>query len=68
MRSFGFTRGRGSRLGVLAVAIATVATTVFSSGASIAQDQKTINVAIVGNPQMSDIDADRRGKLFVLLQ
>ena len=55
MRSFGFTRGSGPRLGAMAVAVATVATTVLASGTSLAQDQKTINVAIVGNPQMSDI-------------
>lgn len=54
MRSVGSTRGRGSRLGALAAASAMLATTVLASG-SLAQDAKTINVAIVGNPQMEDI-------------
>ncbi len=54
MRSVGFSRGKGPRLGVLAVALATVATTVLAGGA-LAQDEKTISVAIVGNPQMEDI-------------
>lgn len=54
MRSVGFSRGKGPRLGVMAVALATVATTALA-GAAVAQDEKTINVAIVGNPQMEDI-------------
>jgi sorbitol/mannitol transport system substrate-binding protein len=54
MRSVGISRGKGPRLGVLAVALATVATTVLAGGA-LAQDEKTISVAIVGNPQMEDI-------------
>ncbi len=54
MRSFGFRRGQGSRSGAMAVALATVATTVLA-GTGLAQDAKTINVAIVGNPQMEDI-------------
>ncbi len=54
MRSFGTKRGRGPRAGAVAVALATVATT-FLGGATVAQDAKTINVAIVGNPQMEDI-------------
>lgn len=54
MRSVGFSRGKGPRLGVMAVALATVATTALA-GAALAQDEKTINVAIVGNPQMEDI-------------
>jgi sorbitol/mannitol transport system substrate-binding protein len=41
-------------MGALAVASAMLATTVLASG-SLAQDTKTINVAIVGNPQMEDI-------------
>jgi sorbitol/mannitol transport system substrate-binding protein len=54
MRSFEIARGKGPRLGVMAVALATVATSVLA-GAAMAQDEKTINVAIVGNPQMQDI-------------
>jgi len=54
MRSVDLTRGKGPRLGVMAVALATVATSVLAGGA-MAQDEKTINVAIVGNPQMEDI-------------
>jgi sorbitol/mannitol transport system substrate-binding protein len=38
----------------MAVALATVATSALAGGA-LAQDEKTINVAIVGNPQMEDI-------------
>jgi sorbitol/mannitol transport system substrate-binding protein len=38
----------------MAVALATVATTVLA-GASVAQDEKTINVIMVSNPQMDDI-------------
>jgi sorbitol/mannitol transport system substrate-binding protein len=38
----------------MAVALATVATTMLA-GAAVAQEEKTINVAIVGNPQMEDI-------------
>ena len=45
---------RHTKSGVLAVAIALVASTAFA-GATVAQDEKTINVAIVGNPQMEDI-------------
>ncbi len=48
------SRSRHTKSGVLAVAIALVASTAFA-GAAIAQDEKTINVAIVGNPQMEDI-------------
>jgi sorbitol/mannitol transport system substrate-binding protein len=41
-------------MGVMAAAFAMLATTVLAGGA-LAQDEKTINVAIVGNPQMEDI-------------
>ncbi len=54
MRSFGSTRDKRTRLGVTAVALAMMASTVLT-GTALAQDQKTINVAIVGNPQMEDI-------------
>ena len=45
---------RAARLWGAAIAFATVATTVLA-GAALAQEEKTINVAIVGNPQMEDI-------------
>ena len=45
---------RGPRVGAMALGLAMVATTALA-GASVAQDEKTINVAIVGNPQMADI-------------
>ena len=41
-------------MGVAAAVFAMVASTVLA-GATLAQDEKTINVAIVGNPQMEDI-------------
>ena len=44
----------GSRVGIIGTSLALVAGTVFAGGAA-AQDAKTINVAIVGNPQMEDI-------------
>ncbi len=56
MRSVGIARGRGPRALVASVALALVASTAFA-GAAVAQDEKTINVAIVGNPQMEDIAA-----------
>lgn len=43
-----------SRVGIIGTSLALVAGTVFAGGAA-AQDAKTINVAIVGNPQMEDI-------------
>ena len=54
MRSIGNPRGFGSRAGVAALTLATVASLAMA-GVSAAQDEKTINVAIVGNPQMEDI-------------
>ena len=48
------SRNRHTKTGVFAMAIALVASTAFA-GAAVAQDEKTINVAIVGNPQMEDI-------------
>ena len=54
MRSIGNPRGFGSRAGVAALTLATVASLAMV-GVSAAQDEKTINVAIVGNPQMEDI-------------
>jgi sorbitol/mannitol transport system substrate-binding protein len=41
-------------MGVAAATFAVVASTILAGGA-LAQDEKTINVAIVGNPQMEDI-------------
>ncbi len=54
MRSIGNPRGFGSRAGVAALTLATVASLAMA-GITAAQDEKTINVAIVGNPQMEDI-------------
>ena len=54
MRSIGNPRGFGSRAGVAALTFATVASLAMA-GITAAQDEKTINVAIVGNPQMEDI-------------
>ena len=54
MRSIGNPRGFGSRAGVAALTLATVASLAMA-GVTAAQDEKTINVAIVGNPQMEDI-------------
>ena len=54
MRSIGTARGGGPRALVTGVALAMVASTAIA-GSAMAQDEKTINVAIVGNPQMSDI-------------
>jgi sorbitol/mannitol transport system substrate-binding protein len=54
MRSIGNPRGFGSRAGVAALTFATVASLAMA-GVTAAQDEKTINVAIVGNPQMEDI-------------
>lgn len=54
MRSIGNTRGHASRIGAAALTLATVASLTLA-GATAAQDEKTINVAIVGNPQMEDI-------------
>jgi sorbitol/mannitol transport system substrate-binding protein len=45
---------RHTKTGVFAMAIALVASTAFA-GATVAQDERTINVAIVGNPQMEGI-------------
>ena len=56
MRSLGSGRGRGSRALVTGVAIAMVASTAIA-GSAVAQDAKSLKVAIVGNPQMSDIAA-----------
>jgi sorbitol/mannitol transport system substrate-binding protein len=53
MRSIGNSRGTGLRAGVVALTLATVASLTLA-GATVAQE-KTINVAIVGNPQMEDI-------------
>ena len=54
MRSLGISRGAGPKVGVMALSLATVASLAFA-GVTAAQDEKTINVAIVGNPQMEDI-------------
>jgi sorbitol/mannitol transport system substrate-binding protein len=54
MRSVGISRGRGIRATTMALALAMVASTAIA-GAAVAQDERTINVAIVGNPQMEDI-------------
>jgi sorbitol/mannitol transport system substrate-binding protein len=54
MRSIGTSRGWWPRLGVMTLTLATVASLAMAGPAS-AQDAKTINVAIVGNPQMEDI-------------
>ena len=54
MRSLGISRGAGPKVGVMALTLATVASLAFA-GVTAAQDEKTINVAIVGNPQMEDI-------------
>jgi sorbitol/mannitol transport system substrate-binding protein len=54
MRSLGISRGVGPKVGVMALTLATVASLAFA-GVTAAQDEKTINVAIVGNPQMEDI-------------
>lgn len=54
MRSVGISRGMAPRVGVMALTLATVASLALA-GATVAQDEKTINVAIVGNPQMEDI-------------
>jgi sorbitol/mannitol transport system substrate-binding protein len=53
---------RGSRVGVLGMALALVATTAIA-GTVAAQDERSINVAVVGNPQMEDI-ADLTPELF----
>jgi sorbitol/mannitol transport system substrate-binding protein len=53
MWSIGIPRGR-PRVWAAAVAMSIVVSTTLA-GATVAQDQKTINVAIVGNPQMEDI-------------
>lgn len=54
MQSNGISRGRGLRATTTALALAMVASTAIA-GATLAQDERTINVAIVGNPQMNDI-------------
>lgn len=53
MWSFGNARGK-ARGAAAALALAMVASTAIS-GAVVAQDEKTINVLIVANPQMQDI-------------
>ena len=54
MWSVGISRGRGFRATTTALALAMVASTAIA-GATVAQDERTISVAIVGNPQMEDI-------------
>jgi len=54
MWSVEVSRGRGPRVWATAMALAIVASTAIA-GATVAQDERTINVAIVGNPQMEDI-------------
>ncbi len=54
MWSAGNVRGKAPRVAVAALTVAMMASTVIT-GAAAAQDEKTINVAIVGNPQMEDI-------------
>jgi len=44
----------GRRMGVIGTALAVMATTAITGGA-VAQEERSINVAIVGNPQMEDI-------------
>jgi sorbitol/mannitol transport system substrate-binding protein len=54
MWSTGITRGATAKVAATALTASMVASTVIA-GAAMAQDEKTINVAIVGNPQMEDI-------------
>ncbi|CAN5619232.1 sugar ABC transporter substrate-binding protein [soil metagenome] len=62
MRSVGISRGAGPRVGVMALTLAMV-TSLALAGATLAQDEKTIYVSVVGNPQMEDI-ADLTPELF----
>jgi len=47
-------RGNGPRVAASALALSMVATTAIA-GSALAQEEREINVAIVGNPQMEDI-------------
>ncbi len=47
-------RGTGPRVAATALALSMVASTAVA-GSALAQDEREINVAIVGNPQMQDI-------------
>ncbi len=47
-------RGNGPRVAATALALSMVASTAIA-GSALAQDERSINVAIVGNPQMQDI-------------
>ena len=47
-------RGNGPRVAASALALSMVATTAIA-GSALAQEEREINVAIVGNPQMQDI-------------
>ena len=49
-------RGNGPRVAASALALSMVASTAIA-GSALAQDEREINVAIVGNPQMEDIAA-----------
>jgi sorbitol/mannitol transport system substrate-binding protein len=55
-------RGNGPRVAATALALSMVASTAIA-GAALAQDEREINVAIVGNPQMEDI-AELTPELF----
>ena len=48
------SRSRHTKAGVLAMGIALVASTALA-GSAVGQDEKTIYVSVVGNPQMEDI-------------
>ncbi len=56
MWSRGNARATGPRVAVTALALSMVASTAIA-GSALAQDETTLNVAIVGNPQMEDIAA-----------
>jgi sorbitol/mannitol transport system substrate-binding protein len=62
MWSIGIASPRGTRIWGMAIALAVVASTAIA-GPTVAQDGKTINVAIVGNPQLTDI-AELTPQLF----
>ena len=54
MWSINDARGNGPRVAASALALSMVATTAIA-GSALAQEEREINVAIVGNPQMEDI-------------
>ena len=49
-----WSRDKLTKVGIGAMATALVASTAIA-GSALAQDERSINVAIVGNPQMEDI-------------